>query len=95
MSTARLEDALNLLGRTRVDDLGEAGRIITEARAELEAIRKAARVLHAESVGDAVYDVRDRAAGDREFTGNTWEHPRVVAYGEACAVISNIAKESK
>jgi hypothetical protein len=65
-----------------------------KALAEVEAIEKAAKTLEAEGIGDFVYEVRDRAAGDASFTGNTWEHPRAVAYGEAAQVITNIAKES-
>ena len=88
-------EALDLLGRTRTDDLDEAGRIITGARAEVEAIEKAATVLESESLGDWVYDVCDRAAEEPPFTGDIWEHPRVVAYCEAAQVITTIAKESK
>lgn len=45
MSTKRIEEALDLLGRTRVNDLGMVAELLPAARAELEAIRKAARNL--------------------------------------------------
>lgn len=95
MSTRRITEALDLLGRTRTYDLAMVAELLPAARAEVEAIEKACRTLEAESIGDGVYDVRDRAASDTSFTDNTWKHPRVVAYGEAAQVISNIAKESK
>lgn len=46
----------------------------------LEALRV---LLDVESIGDRVYDVREKAAGDGTFTGNTWDHPRVQAFSAA------------
>jgi predicted outer membrane protein len=79
---------------TEAFDGATVGSPCAEAMAEVEAIEKACRVLEAEGVGDHVYRVRDHAASDAAFTGNTWEHPRVVAYGEAAQVVTNIAKET-
>ena len=46
------------------------------------------------AAGDYVYNVRDRAAGMGDgFTGNTWEHPRVIAYGEAIETLRKWVKE--
>lgn len=72
-----------------------AGQMASEALEELAAVERACRTLETESIVDGVYDVRDRAAEDRSFTGNTWEHPRVVAYGAAAQVIADIAKETQ
>ena len=91
MSTKDIRRVLNWMQHNRPEGTSQ---VVAAALAEVEAIEKACRTLEAESIGDGVYDVRDRAASDTSFTGNTWEHPRVVAYGEAAQVISNIAKES-
>jgi hypothetical protein len=40
MSTKSIEAALALLGRTRVDDVGEADHILRAARDEVEALKK-------------------------------------------------------
>lgn len=93
MSLENIKDVISYYERhVSPGSFGEA--IVRAAREEVEAIERACRTLEAESIGDRVYDVRDRAAEDRSFTGNRWEHPRVVAYGEAAQVITNIAKES-
>jgi len=89
MSTKAIRAVLKYL-----KDTNQWVGMCADAASEVEAIQKAATVLEAEDVGGAVYTVRDRAAEDTSFTGNTWEHPRVVAYGEAAQVITNIAKES-
>lgn len=92
MSTSAIRKALERLYQQG----GEAAADARAAAAEVDAIERAAMVLCSEgATGDMVYRVRDKAAGDALFTGNTWEHPRVVAYGEAAQVIDNIAKESK
>lgn len=56
---------------------------------ELVAALKTINKLH--PLGDAVYDVRASNGGDdvggEPFTGNSWEHPTVIAYGEACSVV--------
>jgi hypothetical protein len=45
-------------------------------------------VLDDESLEDKVYDVRSRAVeGDPDFSGNSWDHPRVTRFGEACQVL--------
>lgn len=94
MSTKKILEALEMLKAQAIGSPTLAP-YVDNALAEVEAIEKACRTLEAESIGDGVYDVRDRAASDTSFTDNTWKHPRVVAYGEAAQVISNIAKESK
>lgn len=68
------------------------GRLVPEARAEVEAIKQAAKDLNRMAVGDFTYSIRDRAAGDPNFTGNTWEHPDVRAWSDASEVIRKIAK---
>lgn len=44
-------------------------------------------VVRDESLGDHVYSVRDRAAGDATFKGNTWDHPRVTRFSEAVTTL--------
>lgn len=90
MSTKKIREALKCL-----KEEGGWDETFRGAMEEVEAIEKAATVLHREDVAGFVYNVRERAASDRFYTGNTWEHPRVVAYGEAAQVIDTIAKESK
>lgn len=91
MSTRAIREALESF---REKAQGNEPAMWESAVRELEAIEKAARVLAAEGVDDAVYNVRDRAAADASFSGNTWEHPRVLAYGEAAQLFVNIARES-
>lgn len=45
MSLKHIKEALDRLGRTRVDDLGEVDRMMRGALAEVEAIEKAARAM--------------------------------------------------
>lgn len=52
MSVKNIKAALDQLGRTRVDDLGKVGRILTSARAEVEAIERAAVVVVRDSALD-------------------------------------------
>lgn len=44
-------------------------------------------------LGDAVYAVRDRAASDPSFTGDsTWDHPDVKRYSDAVGVLDDEMK---
>lgn len=92
MSTKKIRELIENAGN--VDDFLRC-QLAEEAIAEVEAIEKACGILHRESIEDDVYRVRDRVAEDAAFTGNTWEHPRVVAFGQAAQVIANISRESK
>ena len=94
MSTKQIRDVLEIFRREASSLDSPRARKAIEALAEVEAIEKAAKVLEAEDLAGWTYDVRNRAASDPSFTGNTWKHPRVVAYGEAAQVITRIAKES-
>lgn len=39
-------------------------------------------------LGDKVYDVRSRAVeGGEPFDGNSWDHPAVVRFNEACKAL--------
>jgi hypothetical protein len=90
MSTKAIQEALRML-RDADGDSGANGGCIAaadEAEKELEAIRKACEALANNSIGDYVYDVRDR-----ELKG--WDGPRVTAWGSASQLITTIAKESK
>lgn len=97
MSTKKLNEALAILDSCLEHPNASPDERATcrAAIAELEAIERACRVLDVEDISGGVYVVRDRAAEDKALTGNTWEHPRVVAYGEAAQVITNIAKETR
>lgn len=46
------------------------------------------------NLGDAVYDVRERADLSN-FAGSSWQHPDVVAYGEASAVVMRAIRQYK
>lgn len=53
----------------------------------------ACRVLVDESLSDWVYAVRDRAPqDDPTYTGNSWDHPRVTAFSDACMTIERFVK---
>ena len=47
----------------------------------------ALRVLAKEGIGDFIYEIRERVASDTTYHGNTWNHPRVRAWGEAVQAI--------
>jgi hypothetical protein len=50
MSTRRIKEALDLLGRTRTYDLGMVAELLPAARAEVEAIEMAALVWSSEDL---------------------------------------------
>lgn len=51
-------------------------------------LKEALRVIYEEEhLDDFIYQVRERAASDPDFKGNTWEHPRVKQFSQACVVI--------
>lgn len=59
-------------------------------------LRAALKVLvDVESVGDWVYEVRERALADDSFTGNTWDHPRVKAFSDAVTTITTALREAE
>jgi hypothetical protein len=39
------------------------------------------------NLGDAVYAVRERAAGDSSYKGDSWRHPNVTAYSDVVKVL--------
>jgi len=48
-------------------------------------------VLHDEHVGDFVYEIREHAReGDSTFTGNSWEHPRVIRWGQMATNVEKL-----
>lgn len=94
MSTAKIREMLRL-GRSMSDETGHDTAEWDEALAALKDVEKAAQTLDRLNVGDFTYNIRDRAAGDASFTGNTWEHPDVKAWSDASVLMGNIAKESK
>lgn len=53
----------------------------------------ALRVLVKESVGDFVYTMRERVLDDPDFTGNSWDHPRVADWGKASTIITDYVAE--
>ena len=58
-----------------------------------EELLAACRVLVAENISDEIYSVRSRAGQEDDgYEGNSWDHPRVVAYGDACEVIERFVK---
>lgn len=53
----------------------------------------ALRVLVNENVGEFVYAMRERALDDPDWTGNSWDHPRVAAWGKASEIIADYVAE--
>ena len=48
----------------------------------------ALRVLVREHIGDFIYNIREHVFSDEpDFKGSSWEHPRVIAWNEACKAI--------
>jgi len=103
MGTTSISEALEILA-THIKAAGPCDhavnicvcgdkRALEEARAELARIREAAKTLDRLAVGDFTYNIRDRAAGDESFSGNTWNHPDVKAWSDAAGVMRDIAKE--
>lgn len=72
---------------------GDAPAELAEAMNEVGAIRRAAKTLDRLHVGDFTYNIRDKAASDTSFTGNTWEHPDTKAWSDASVLMGAIAKE--
>ncbi len=97
MSTAKLRDALRMLDEAQEHpNRGEDDKaVLRAAREELAALEKAAHTLYESSVSDFTYHVRARAAEDSAFSGNTWLHPKVVAFSDACEVIAAIARQGE
>lgn len=98
MSTKAIEDALGMAFAYAVDgtdaELRQRARVAA-ARAELEAIRKAAKTLDRLNVGDFTYDVRNSESVMAETPEgqSTWEHPDVKAWSDASGLMGVIAKE--
>lgn len=57
-----------------------------------EELLSACRTLVKESLGDWIYDVRDRRDRDDGFVGDSWDHPSVVAFGKACRIIERFVE---
>lgn len=66
---------------------------MTVTHAELLAAIREVNELH--NIGDAVYDVHERAFDHEPFDGSSWDHPRVLRYNAACDVIAKALKESQ
>lgn len=49
-------------------------------------------VLEDEHLEDKVYDVRERAAGDVGWKGDSWDHPRVKAFSDAVVTLQRHAR---
>lgn len=92
----RLEDTLAEAGLSKHqrETTEHRLKLARESEAEVEAIEKAAKDLDRMAVGDFTYAIRDRAASDKAFTGNTWEHPNVKAWGDASVLMGVIAKDA-
>ena len=51
------------------------------------------RVLVKESVGDFVYAMRERVLDDPNWTGVSWDHPRVADWSKASSIIADYVAE--
>lgn len=47
-------------------------------------------VNHYHNLGDAIYDVRSRHGSDDGFEGDSWQHPKVIAYGKAVEELASM-----
>ena len=63
------------------------GELLADAPRMLEALR----LLSKESLGDWVYEIRDKVI-ESDFE-NTWDHPRVVSWGRACELTAELVKK--
>jgi len=88
MSTKALREVLETYEALLNTNDTKAGKA---ARAELEAIEKAAKDLTRLHLGDGVYDVR-RMEHVVSAPGDPWEHPDVKAWGEAATLMETISK---
>lgn len=60
-----------------------------------EELLAACRVLIAESISDQVYGVRMRSSDDISYEGDSWFHPRVIAFSDACQTIARFVKANE
>lgn len=90
MSTRGIREALKRLAE---HEDGSAPWTL-KALAEVEAIEQAAKDFDRLSVGDFTYNIREHAASDRGFKGNTWEHPDVKAFSDAAELMGRIAESA-
>ena len=94
MSTKAIREALDWL-ENYLGNEPEAQEARRAARAEVEAIERAAKDLTRLYVGDGVYRVRDMEHVIRgtPIGSSTWEHPDVKAWSDASVLLANIAKQ--
>lgn len=73
------------------DEVKADYEIVDERTARIEKAIATIDRLH--SLGDAIYDVRNRHGGDTvdgvPFTGSSWEHPIVGEYSDAVKVLQD------
>ena len=55
----------------------------------------ALRVLMREHLSDFIYNIRERVGADASYTGNSWDHPRVKDWSDACMIIQDYLKSKE
>lgn len=94
MSTKAIREALDWL-ENYLGHEPEAQEVRRAARAEVEAIEKAAKDLTRMSLGDGVYRVRDsqEVLSTTPDGQSTWDHPDVKAWSDASVLLQAIAEQ--
>lgn len=75
------------------DEITAIKNLIVTAVNVMPIVKKILTVLSSESVGDFVYNIREKAAEDPECPENSWNHPRVKAWGKVCAMIGPVLEK--
>jgi len=70
------------------------GELIDHAdmQREKKVLRLAIGTLLRLGLEDAIYNIRSTAQEDESFTGNSWDHPDVKAYADACDILQEYIK---
>lgn len=99
MSTKAIREALDAFYALAESDYRGASprdlAAIAAARAEVEAIEKAAKDLTRMSLGDGVYRIRDshEVLSTTPDGQSTWDHPDVKAWSDASVLLQSIAEQ--
>ena len=94
MSTKAIREALEWL-ENYLGHEPEAQEARRAARAEVEAIERAAKDLTRMSLEDGVYGIRDslEVLSTTPDGQSTWDHPDVKAWGDASELLRRIAEQ--
>lgn len=94
MSTKAIREVLEHFAAEASFPESPRARLAAAARAEVEAIEKAARDMTRLHAGDFVYNIREYEHV-LNAPGDSWHHPDVKAWSDASVLLCTIAKEAK